>query len=356
MRSKVKNLEAGNQFRVSVVLTVKDEAESLPGLLASLVRQTRPADEVIVVDGGSSDTTVDVLRAWQERLPLRILEAPGSTIAQGRNLALAEARGDIVAVTDGGVVLAEDWLERLIAPFAHDTAPDVVSGFFRGAPQTPTELALAVTTLPDADEIDPARFLPSSRSVAFRRSLVLAGIRYPEWLDYCEDVVFDLRLLRAGARFTFEPRALVFYRPRPSLHAFAVQYFRYARGDGKAGLFTARHAVRYATYLVFLPLVAWVRRWPLVALAIAGAAVYLRRPYRRLWRRRAEFPVSWVMRAAFLIPIVRLVGDLAKQIGYPVGLWWRWRRYGLRRTWRSIPESVASPPRVIAVRTPQPRV
>lgn len=125
----MKNLEAGNQFRVSVVLTVKDEAESLPGLLASLERQTRPADEVIVVDGGSSDTTVDVLRAWQERLPLRILEAPGSTIAQGRNLALAEARGDIVAVTDGGVVLAEDWLERLIAPFAHDTAPDVVSGF-----------------------------------------------------------------------------------------------------------------------------------------------------------------------------------------------------------------------------------
>ncbi|MFN3336441.1 MAG: glycosyltransferase, partial [Thermomicrobium sp.] len=323
---------------------------------ASLERQARPADEVSVVDGGSQDTTVEILRAWEGRLPLRILEAPGTTIAQGRNVALAEARGDIVAVTDGGVVLAADWLERLIAPFAWHKAPDVVSGFFRGAPQTATELALAVTTLPDADEIDPPRFLPSSRSVAFRRSLFLAGIRYPEWLDYCEDIVFDLRLLRAGARFTFEPRALVFYQPRSSLRAFAVQYFRYARGDGKAGLFAARHAVRYATYLAFLPLVAWVRRWPLVALALAGAAAYLRRPYRRLWRRRAEFPASWVVRAALLIPIVRLVGDLAKQTGYPIGLWWRWRHYGLRRTWRSIPESVASPPKARDARTPRPKV
>ncbi len=335
---------------------MKDEAESLPGLLGSLEQQTCPPDEVIVVDGGSRDATVNILRAWQQRLPLRILQAPGTTIAQGRNLALAEARGDIVAVTDGGVVLVPDWLERLIAPFRYHDGPDVVSGFFRGAPETPTELALAVTTLPDAEEIHPARFLPSSRSVAFRRSLFVAGIRYPEWLDYCEDVVFDLRLLRAGAHFAFEPQALVFYRPRSSLRAFAVQYFRYARGDGKAGLFTARHAVRYATYLIFLPLVAWIRRWPIVALALTGAAVYLHRPYRRLWRRRGEFPPGWIVRAGFLVPIVRLVGDLAKQLGYPVGLWWRWRHYGLRRTWRSIPESVASPPRSIGARTQQPRV
>ncbi len=322
---------------------MKDEAASLPELLASLERQTRLPDEIVVVDGGSRDETVAILTAWAERLPMRVIEAPGTSIAQGRNLAIEACTGEIVAVTDGGVVLEPDWLERLVAPFEGDPAPDVVGGFFVADPRSVVELALAVTTLPDAHDIDPGRFLPSSRSVAFRRSLFEAGLRYPEWLDFCEDVVFDLRLVRAGARFRFEPHAIVRYRPRPSLRAFAVQYFRYARGDGKAGLFAARHAVRYATYLGFVPLVVLVRRWWLVALAALGALAYLRRPYQRLWRRRRAYPKSWVIGAAGLIPLVRLVGDVAKQVGYPVGLFWRWRRYGIRRTWRSIPEAVPSP-------------
>ena len=327
-------------MRVSIVMTVKNEATTLPELLDSLIGETRRPDEVIVVDGGSDDGTVEVLDRWHDRLPLRVISLPGATIAEGRNAGLAAATGDIVAVTDGGVVLQPDWLERLVAPFEEPDAPDVVAGFFVADPRTAVELAIGVTTLPDAEEIEPRRFLPSSRSVAFRRSLFVAGIRYPAWLDYCEDVIFDLRLQRAGARFRFEPRALVRYRPRPSLAAFALQYFRYARGDGKAGLFAARHLIRYATYLGFLPLVAWRRRWWLVALAFGGAAWYLRRPYRRLWRQRQHYPRHWVVRAALLIPLVRLIGDLAKQAGYPVGLAWRCRRYGIRRTWQSIPESM----------------
>lgn len=349
------NQGTGSQLRVSVVLTVKDEAASLPDLLASLESQTRPADEIVVVDGGSCDASVAIMRSWQGRLPLHVIEAPGATIAEGRNLALAAATGDIVAVTDGGVRLDPTWLERLVAPFTEPDPPDVVSGFFIGDPRSPTELALVVTTLPDADEIDAGRFLPSSRSVAFRRSVFIAGIRYPEWLDYCEDVVFDLRLRRAAARFRFQPSALVYYRPRPSLRAFALQYFRYARGDGKAGLFAARHAIRYATYWIVLPLVALHRHWSLLTLAFLGAVVYLRRPYRRLWRRHDAYPRAWVVRAALLVPVVRVIGDIAKQVGYPVGLVWRWRRYGFRRTWRSIPEPVPPLPTVRGEETLLPR-
>lgn len=325
-----------------MILTLKDEADSVPELLASIARQTWPPDEVVVVDGGSRDGTVPLLRGWEGVLPLVVVTLPGASIAEGRNAALERARGDIVAVTDGGVVLEPDWLQRLVAPFLAplDQQPDVVSGFFVAAPESLFELALAVTTLPDVDEVRPERFLPSSRSVAFRRSWFRAGIRYPSWLDYCEDVVFDLRLRRAGARFRFEPGAVVRYRPRRSLGAYWHQYYRYARGDGKAGLFTTRHLVRYATYLGLVPGVALARDWRLGAVAALLAAAYVRRPLRRLWRRRHGLRVEEVLAAGLLIPLLRLVGDVAKMVGYPVGVAWRLRRYGIRRTWKTIPEEV----------------
>lgn len=326
--------------RISLICTVKNEAASLPELLESIAAQSVAPDEIICVDGGSEDGTVAVLRRWQSRLPLHIIEAPGTSISVGRNLALAAAIGEIVAVTDGGVRLDRDWLRELVAPFKRDEAhqPDVVGGFFRADPRSRFEAALAAVTLPDEAEIVAKRFLPSSRSLALRRSWYQAGTRYPEWLDYCEDLILDLRLERAGARFEFQPRAFVWFRPRASARAFFLQYFHYARGDGKAGLFARRHAIRYGTYCLALPLLCRQRQRATARAALAtGAVLYLRRPALRLLRRHDLSSVDLAL-AAGLLPVLRLTGDVAKMAGYPVGLWWRGRRFGLRRTWRDIAE------------------
>jgi hypothetical protein len=158
---------------------------------------------------------------------------------------------------------------------------------------------------------------------------------YPEWLDYCEDLVFDLALQRAGFRFVWVPQALVWFRPRPTLGAFYRQYRLYARGDGKADLWRGRHALRYSTYLVGLPLLWRARRHPLGVIAALGAsALYLRRPVRRLLRARACAPNDTagppcghapLLVQLALIPLIRLVGDVAKMLGYPAGVVWRVR-------------------------------
>jgi GT2 family glycosyltransferase len=204
-------------------------------------------------------------------------------------------------------------------------------GFFIAAPQSIFERALAAVTLPDVDEIRPERFIPSSRSIAFTRRAWERVGGYPEWLDYCEDVVFDLALRRASFRLAWAPNAVVYYRPRASLRAFFRQYFLYARGDGKANLWPRRHAIRYATY-VGAPLVAvigiWYKRaWLMLAL---GAVLYLWLPFRRVARATDSEPAGDRARTFVYIPFLRLVGDVAKMIGYPVGVWWRLRR-GLAR-------------------------
>ncbi len=327
--------------RVSLILTVLNEGESMRGVLDSFLAQTRQPDEIVIVDGGSTDSTIVVISEYAARLPIKAIGSLGCNISQGRNTAIKAAEGDIIAVTDAGTRLPPDWLAALIAPFVENPDLHVSAGFFHTDPLTPFEAAMGATVLPLVDEIDPATFLPSSRSVAFRKSAWQAVGGYPEWLDYCEDLVFDLRLKARFEPFGWAPDAAPAFRPRSNLRAFWRQYYRYARGDGKANLWRKRHLARYLTYLVAAPLILWLGIawgplwWGLYAV---GGAVYLRDPYRRLptvwtWYRGERTP-TWrdKLAAQLWIPVIRVVGDIAKMIGYPVG--WRWRLREKPPEWR----------------------
>jgi hypothetical protein len=191
---------------------------------------------------------------------------------------------------------------------------------------------MGATVLPTLDEIEPSAFLPSSRSIAFRRATWQAAGGYPEWLDYGEDLVFDLALRAGGWRCVFVPAATVFFRPRSTLQAFWTQYYRYARGDGKANLWPKRHAVRYAMYAAGLTALALGARHGGRGLLLAGLVLtpaglaYCWRPYARLLPYLATLTPREAGLALALVPVIRLVGDLAKMMGYPAGCWWRRRR------------------------------
>jgi len=315
--------------RVSVITTVLNEAQSVEVLLGSLLAQSRRPDEVLIVDGGSSDDTLSRIERFRHGtdLSLKVFSLPGCNISQGRNAAIAASRGSLIAATDAGVRLEDDWLEQLLAPFESNHPPDVVAGFFVSAPHSTFELALGAVTLPSAEEIDPVRFYPSSRSIMFLREAWEMVGGYPEWMDYCADLLFDFALLDAGYVFCFAPQAVAHFRPRPNLEAFFRQYYRYARGDGKADFWRYRHLIRYATYLLALPsllaLSVWHSSLWLFALA-AGVAAMVRTPLRRLYPRLATLCLRERLAALCWVPIIRCTGDIAKMLGYPVGVWWRW--------------------------------
>lgn len=326
---------------VSLVLTVLNEARSLSELLDSIAAQTCAPDEVVVCDGGSRDGTVDVLRG-EQRFPITVVVAPGANISTGRNRAIAAARGPVIACTDAGVRLEPAWLERITAPWQPGDGPAVSAGFFVPDARTPFEVAMGATVLPAASDISPATFLPSSRSVAFTKAAWAAVGGYPEWLDYCEDLIFDLNLRRAFGPFAFTPDAVAHFRPRGSFKSFFKQYYLYARGDGKANLFLKRHLIRYATYLLAAPaLIAGMiggaaASSPALSAAsalafFAGAAAYTRTPYRRLAALAAGLSPLGRAQAAACVPLIRLVGDAGKMAGYPAGVLWRVRRRGKDR-------------------------
>ena len=322
-------------MRVSVVATVLNEAATVPQILEGLATQTRPPDEVLICDGGSTDGTLALLEK-EGRLAMTVIQRPGANISQGRNAAIEAATGDVIAATDAGVRLSPRWLEEITAPF-EDAGTQIVAGFFRSDPQTVFETAMGATVLPELQDIRPDRFLPSSRSVAFRKGAWAAVGGYPEWLDYCEDLILDFQMRDLYGPPVFAPQALVHFRPRPSLRAFFLQYYRYARGDGKAGLWGKRHAIRYLTYLAAIPLIAVagavLSPWWFVLYLIAIAGMF-KTGWRRLTRMWGELDAGEKLEAWLWVPVIRVTGDVAKMIGYPVGVWWRWRHRGQIPNWR----------------------
>ncbi|BBH17114.1 glycosyl transferase [Nocardioides baekrokdamisoli] len=307
--------------RVALLTTVYNEAGSIHSFLRSIDAQEFRPSQVVIVDAGSDDGTVEALREWAEvsDLEVQVIVSHGASISRGRNIALAECEASWVAVTDAGNSLDPTWLKEL----ANGTAPDVdvVAGFFEPLPGSFKQSVIGVTITPLLAEIDPKSFLPSSRSVIFRTSILKSVGGYPEWLDYCEDLVLDLMLKKVGARFEFAPGAIARWDARGTFSAYFKQYFRYARGDGKAGLWRRRHAARYTAYAVGAALVALsvaVSVYWLLLLAVLGS-IYSRKFAARVFARRGVFGARWMLALA-LVPVVVAIGDVAKMCGYPIGL------------------------------------
>jgi cellulose synthase/poly-beta-1,6-N-acetylglucosamine synthase-like glycosyltransferase len=315
---------------VSLACTVRDEADNIAALLDSMLDQSRPADEIVVNDCDSRDATAAIVERYiAAGHPIRLVRG-GHNIPSGRNNAIRHARSPLIACTDAGLTLDRRWLERIVAPLERGAA-DVVGGFFQAAPHSLFELALGATNYRQIEEIDPAGFLPFGKSVAFRKAAWEQVGGYPEWASHCEDLLFALALQRAGCHFAFAPDALVHFRPRSSLPAFARQYFLYARGDGVADLWRRRHMLRYVVYMSAGLLLGAARRRPyLLGLLGLGAYAYTRAPLRRLRARAPALATRDQVAAAALIPVIRLVGDLAKMAGYPVGVLRRLRSPALR--------------------------
>lgn len=315
---------------VSLCATVFNEAESIDVWLDSIMAQTRPPDEVIICDAGSTDGTIDRLLEYAEAdSRVRVLVEPGANVPEGRNAAIAAAGNQVVAIADAGTILRIDWLELLVAPLEESSEVGVSAGFYAPAGRNPFERVLATVITPRRGDIDDDGFPPSSRSVAFRKEWWEKVGGYPEWLRAGEDLVFDFRLRDEGARFHFAEEAIVSWYPRPTLGEFFAQYRHYARGDGHGHLFTGRHGLRYLAYVLGL-LLAWRsgRSKPARLLLAAGFFAHLRKYLGRVRDEKPYDDLAGAVQAYGLVPVVVITGDVAKMTGYPQGLWERLRAGG----------------------------
>jgi glycosyltransferase involved in cell wall biosynthesis len=219
---------------VSVILTVKNDAAGCAQTLSSLAKQSRGPDEVVVVDGGSTDQTREIVDSFLARLTgLRLIDLPGANIAEGRDLATRHAAGPVIASIDAGCTAAPNWLEKLVEPFERDPCTDVVAGMYEVESATLFEEVVGLATMRgQLAPVDPETFNPSGRSMAYTKDAWARAGGWPTWLRYSEDTLFDHRLRRVANGWRFAKDAVVSWRPRTSFRKLARQFYCYGTGRG----------------------------------------------------------------------------------------------------------------------------
>jgi glycosyltransferase involved in cell wall biosynthesis len=293
---------------VSVLVPARNEAESLPALVEALLRQTRPADEILIADAGSTDRTADVAREASPRA--RVIDAgpgfPGAT----RNRAARAASHDWLAFVDAGCRPGPGWLARLTEAAA--TGSLAVFGSY--APRLETEWdwaqALAFVAAPDEEGWRG----PSTASLLLHRSALEAAGWFPEELRAAEDHVFFGRLAASGIPTTREPRAVVEWSLQPSPRAAFRRLRLYSRHHAAAGLWGTWHRRVLAMDVVAMALAAVMPVWPLAGALLGVGAIA--RLLRTVARRRRNVPGSAfrpdrLVRVAWLL----VLGDVAAWLG-----------------------------------------
>lgn len=202
-------------MRVSVCITVFNESqESINKLLSALSSQTLKPDEIIIIDAKDYNNC---------------------SRSKGRNIAIQKSKNEIIVITDAGCTPHNDWLEKITAPFKKGDT-DVVAGAYRMVTNNDFEKSESIFLGVKQQDMK-EDFMPSARSMALTKSIWKKAGGFPEDLnDTAEDTVFNLNLIKVGAKFTVAKNAVVDWYMPNSIYDFAKKIYKYAKGDVESGI------------------------------------------------------------------------------------------------------------------------
>lgn len=296
---------------ISVIIPVKNEDEKIEKCLEAVFSQTIKSHEVIVVDGHSTDRTVEKAKSF----PVRILYENYGTRGGARQIGVENAKGEYVAFTDADCIPEIEWLENLIKEF-----DDNIVGVGGGTSNIGTSLwersiALALNT-----------FLGSANSVQDR---VLKGKRFVKSISGCnsmyridylkevdgfnvslninEDTELNRRLLKLG-KLVYTPNSIVLHNQTRSFKDFINRMYLFGYGRGNNRLWDLQVIPPllglFSFFLLFISLQVFIYLLSLYAITLLlfDLRIFCR-------AKKLEYLIS--------IPIVFII----EHISYTVGFW-----------------------------------
>lgn len=267
-----------------IVVPCLNEARHIGPLLEQLsAAVARLGGLIVVVDGGSTDGTREIVARAQERLPaVRLLHNPARIQSAGVNLAVeryGEGATHLIRI-DAHCAYPDDYCHVLLDEAArHASASVVVSMEARGAARLQRAIA-ATQNAPVGNggsrhRLEPVgEYVDHGHHALIRLDAFRAVGGYDPAFSHNEDAEFDHRLRAAGHRIWLTARTRAIYFPRDSLRPLARQYYNYGRGRAQNLMkHRARPKLRQVKVIAILPLVLLAAFAPLApALALPALA------------------------------------------------------------------------------------
>jgi len=221
---------------ISIILPIRNEANFIKKIIESILAQDYPQDqiEILILDGMSTDCTREIIQTYQQTHPqIHIIDNPNKIVPTALNVAIRQAKGDIIIRIDGHTLLAPDYVRKCVETLRRTGADNVggcmtadgITSFGRAvaiATSTPFGVGNSKFHYAQAEEEADSVYMGAWPSDVFRR----IGL-FDEELVRDQDDEFNYRLREKGGKIILNPEIKSVYTTRSSPLTLWKQYFQY---------------------------------------------------------------------------------------------------------------------------------
>lgn len=216
----------------SLITPVKNEAEEITLYLKSIEDQSLLPGEVIIVDGGSNDGTPSIIREYAKssRVNIRVIEIQSNSISEQRNLAIREAKNELIVMADAGNILDQNYCRNMVGALLEYPDSELVGAIYYALNRDYEEHF--IYNWDGFDEWED--YLPAGKTMAVRRSNFLSMGGFPEFLKFTgEDALFDVYYRNISTHWVFNKSAYVYWDIPRTWDDCLKKFYSYGEGAGE---------------------------------------------------------------------------------------------------------------------------
>lgn len=254
---------------VSVVVPARNSATTIKDCLESIKASTYRNFELIVVDGKSTDATVEIAKS----LGVKVLTGSGRGRQADHNIGINQARGEIIALTDADCIVDRQWLEKIVGCFK-DAQVGAAGGPNTTDTRGSTKVELAAGHIYDFIRLTATKTGTDAIvgcNSAYRKSCLVEAGGFDERLPGAGDTELLARILEQGYTVAIDPECVVYHRRRASFSELLPHFWEYGWHMGAVHRQNPK-ALQARKNHIYLLLIGWLLLLALIGLSFKYVA------------------------------------------------------------------------------------